>query len=145
MIAIGGRRRGDFGALGAVDGGEKMRASGTAGIFAADFHFVAGLALKAQENFDGLSDVMAVDFDGRWRSRCGLLRDQRTRERKAAKAARHAMSSRVTIRFDTLRERIRTEYSATARLSLRAIEFMPEPFEAQGRLKLRPLKGGAVT
>jgi hypothetical protein len=82
MIGIGGNGGGDFGALGVVDGREKMRASGAADIFAADFHFVAGLALKAQEDFDGLSDVMAVDFDGRWRCRCGLLGEERTGERR---------------------------------------------------------------
>jgi hypothetical protein len=83
MIEIGGNGSGHFSALGVVDGGEKMSASGAAGIFAADFHFVAGLAFKAQEDFDGLSDVMAVDFDGRWRCRRrrGLLREEQTGKR----------------------------------------------------------------
>jgi hypothetical protein len=84
MIEIGGSSGGDFGALALLDGVEKMCAGSPPGIFAAHFYFVAGLALEAQERFDWLADVMAIDFDGR-RCRRSLLGHDRvgdgTRER----------------------------------------------------------------
>lgn len=74
VIEIGRSRRREFGALAFLNGVEKVCARGATGIFAAYFYFVAGLALETQKRFDGLADVMAVDFDGR-RCRGGLLGD----------------------------------------------------------------------
>jgi len=65
MIEIGRSCGGEFGALAFFDGVEKMCAGSAAGIFAAHFYFIASLALEPQKSFDGLSDVMAVDFERR--------------------------------------------------------------------------------